>query len=482
MPIASILETNKPFVFSASSHSNSPSSELTSRSTKASLPGPVHHSSTSHQSTPSSSPLECGPYLYSSLPESDYNKPRYDNSNQQPSNDSKLPSLYQSQQSPPYEGYKYPATNSAHEFNDTLHPSSTSNSTTATLNSRLLSPTPAAATGLSATTSPAPAPPPPSLTSGFSSQKSTAHFKDSAYSFSPTISLTNCGNSSRHQNEFATELTDKAPFHTNSYTALTSFLPTRSTIMETTTEVSPLRATDVTATILGNSTRTTNSDRHPAVGEVDEGESSYVDGSATENRRVKRRKELNQKIGGLNSDFSINKERIFTEKLLVVQNEISQARNNTHTQCQEDLILLESIRQKTIEDGRLFRDYQTQVTDKHYTLEIHHAEEEYLVEKQEIREKLFAVLEEKRRKYKEDKDNCDLAYDLPLETQTRMNKRNLRKRGMDNNGDGKLNKRKQTSVPALVFRLKDDEIYGDLQAMGYGIFTSGKKSSANKKK
>lgn len=31
-------------------------------------------------------------------------------------------------------------------------------------------------------------------------------------------------------------------------------------------------------------------------------------------------------------------------------------------------------------------------------------------ETQEIREKLFTILEEKRRKLKEDKDNCDLAY------------------------------------------------------------------------
>ena len=46
-------------------------------------------------------------------------------------------------------------------------------------------------------------------------------------------------------------------------------------------------------------------------------------------------------------------------------------------------------------------------------MQYHHVEVSFLflqAETQDIREKLFTVLEEKRRKLKEDKDNCDLAY------------------------------------------------------------------------
>ncbi|CEI88327.1 hypothetical protein RMCBS344292_02718 [Rhizopus microsporus] len=100
------------------------------------------------------------------------------------------------------------------------------------------------------------------------------------------------------------------------------------------------------------------------------------------------------------------------------------------------------MRRKMIDDGQLFREYQKQVTDHQFQLEIYQAEEEYLLETQEIREKLFSVLEEKRRKLKEDKDNCDLAYDAVLDSQSRLHKRNLRKRGTENM-ENKANKRKQ---------------------------------------
>lgn len=97
-------------------------------------------------------------------------------------------------------------------------------------------------------------------------------------------------------------------------------------------------------------------------------------------------------------------------------------------------------------------------------------------------------MEEKRRKLKEDKDNCDLAYgkcelvatyiggyllfsnkyitqiDVVMESQARLNKRNLRKRGLDN-ADNKGNKRKQLTGPALVFKLRDEDILYDIQAM-----------------
>lgn len=73
---------------------------------------------------------------------------------------------------------------------------------------------------------------------------------------------------------------------------------------------------------------------------------------------------------------------------------------------------------------------------------------------------MFTILEEKRRKLKEDKDNCDLAYgkyplfylvcvtytafylDVVLESQSRLHKRNLRRRGPENS-DTKSSKRKQ---------------------------------------
>ncbi|KAG0164382.1 hypothetical protein DFQ28_010519 [Apophysomyces sp. BC1034] len=149
--------------------------------------------------------------------------------------------------------------------------------------------------------------------------------------------------------------------------------------------------------------------------EVDESENwfeadvSYYEGSS-DNRRSKRRKELATRIEKLNADFMDNRERIYTEKLKVVQDEIKQVHNNTHPWYSEGVVKLAKIRQQMIDSGRVFRDYQNQVTENHFRMEVERAKQEYLTEKQGVREKLFAALEEKRRKLKEDKDNCDLAY------------------------------------------------------------------------
>lgn len=52
---------------------------------------------------------------------------------------------------------------------------------------------------------------------------------------------------------------------------------------------------------------------------------------------------------------------------------------DTHYHYVEGLRNLEGLRQKMIDDGRLFKEYQKQVTDKQFQLEIYQAQEEYTV-------------------------------------------------------------------------------------------------------
>jgi hypothetical protein len=51
-----------------------------------------------------------------------------------------------------------------------------------------------------------------------------------------------------------------------------------------------------------------------------------------------------------------------------------------------------------------------------------------------------------------------------LESQARLHKRNLRKREKEH-PENKSSKKKQLTGPALVFKLKDDDILSDIQAM-----------------
>lgn len=52
---------------------------------------------------------------------------------------------------------------------------------------------------------------------------------------------------------------------------------------------------------------------------------------------------------------------------------------DTHITYLDGLKDLENMRRKMIDDGQLFREYQKQVTDHQFELEIYQAEEEYLV-------------------------------------------------------------------------------------------------------
>ncbi|KAI8093990.1 Sds3-like-domain-containing protein [Thamnidium elegans] len=196
---------------------------------------------------------------------------------------------------------------------------------------------------------------------------------------------------------------------------------------------------------------------------VEDSESSWFDNStvvhsdglyadSSDNKRIKRQKEMSSKMEKLNLDFLEKKEGLYSEKLVLINTELKEANLDAHYQYIEGLRNIEEMRQKMISDGVLFREYQNQVTDKQFQLEIYQAEEEYTAETQEIREKLFTILEEKRRKLKEDKDNCDLAYDVVLESQSRLHKRNLRRRGPENS-DNKSNKRKQMNDILFFFFL-----------------------------
>ncbi|CDS07273.1 hypothetical protein LRAMOSA01222 [Lichtheimia ramosa] len=172
-------------------------------------------------------------------------------------------------------------------------------------------------------------------------------------------------------------------------------------------------------------------------------------------RRNKKRKEVGGRLEKINVDFMENRERIYAEKLAVLQEEIKQVHSNTHIAYLQGLEELKYTREKRIHDARLFRAYHERIIDNQFNRERMLAEEECSAEKREMRDKLFTALEEKRRKLKEDKDNCELAYDSLLESQT-----------------------------PLVFKLKDDDLQNDLEGMHIDPtpFTSKKFSSNNKKK
>ncbi|RUS21242.1 hypothetical protein BC937DRAFT_93233 [Endogone sp. FLAS-F59071] len=124
--------------------------------------------------------------------------------------------------------------------------------------------------------------------------------------------------------------------------------------------------------------------------------------------------------------------RIYSDKLKAFQSELRAIQDGTQPEFLERLADLEETREMMIDQKQLFRNFQIECAEKQFELETTQAEEEYMVsqwafkairrrpkfglhsyeiiaEKQGLREKMLAGVEERRRKLKEDKDNLDIS-------------------------------------------------------------------------
>lgn len=95
---------------------------------------------------------------------------------------------------------------------------------------------------------------------------------------------------------------------------------------------------------------------------------------------------------------------------------------STYVECIADL---EEKRRKTIDDARLMMIYQISCVDQAFQLKAKVVQEESLAEKRELQQSMFMVLEEKRKKLKQDKDD---EGDFSIH-ETRNRRRLLRKKG-----------------------------------------------------
>lgn len=65
--------------------------------------------------------------------------------------------------------------------------------------------------------------------------------------------------------------------------------------------------------------------------------------------------------------------------MISINGELKEIQLDMHPRYLDGLKSLEENRKKMIHDGQLFREYQNQVTDNQFQLEIYQAEEEYTV-------------------------------------------------------------------------------------------------------
>ena len=125
-----------------------------------------------------------------------------------------------------------------------------------------------------------------------------------------------------------------------------------------------------------------------------------------------------------------------------------------HEMYDDHIADLEEKRRKMIHDARLMMIYQISSVDQEFNLNSKIVQKESLAERRELQNAMFTVIEEKRKKLKEDKDG---EGELGLSTHhTRNKQRLLRKRGEIL--DGYLTQQQPLSSPVISQKRKQDHI------------------------
>ncbi|GAB5593636.1 hypothetical protein Unana1_08536 [Umbelopsis nana] len=152
---------------------------------------------------------------------------------------------------------------------------------------------------------------------------------------------------------------------------------------------------------------------------------------STESGRDRRKREYTDRVVNINSNFMDNYEIIYQERFSAFQEDLLSIQQETHPALRECISDLEKARQQVIYQARLIMEYHIDCTNEQFQAEIAGLEEDYLAEKQAMRDMMLNALEEKRKRLRDEKDNeNDIANDIFFSThQTRNRKRILRKRG-----------------------------------------------------
>ncbi|CAG8514452.1 8645_t:CDS:2 [Paraglomus occultum] len=219
-------------------------------------------------------------------------------------------------------------------------------------------------------------------------------------------------------------------------------------------------------------------------------DSAYDDGRYDKPDRKKKHRatssefhsDINERLYKMNMQLENDKDILYQQYLAQFDKELKEIQDGTNSDFQESLQELIEIRDNTVTKAELYREYLLECVKRMYEAEASQAEEDYSTEKQGLKEKMLAEVEERRRKLKEDKDSYDLLHDVTVETAPRQHsQRKLRGTKAKDEVEPKT-KRSKVAGPSVTARLTDREIEDDLLEMTKAYSSSSKKLGYSHKK
>ncbi|KAI9484250.1 MAG: hypothetical protein EXX96DRAFT_561518 [Benjaminiella poitrasii] len=205
---------------------------------------------------------------------------------------------------------------------------------------------------------------------------------------------------------------------------------------------------------------------------------NYEDMPIVNNPTLKKKKDMDERMQNINREFLENNEMLYEEKIKQLQDELKAVEKGRHEIYEELISDLEEKRKKTIDDARSMMIYQILCVDKQFYLDSKIVQEESMAERRELQNAMFLVIDEKRRKLKEDKDG---EGEVGMSAhQTRNRKRMLRKRGdfesiignrhtSTNNSKQKRKQDRMREIPSHLIDVLSKRIEEDVEADFYAM-------------
>ncbi|KAI8981876.1 Sds3-like-domain-containing protein [Mycotypha africana] len=122
-----------------------------------------------------------------------------------------------------------------------------------------------------------------------------------------------------------------------------------------------------------------------------------------DNPKQRKKREIDERLKTINQEFLDTKEDLYEEKLKDLQDELLAVEDGRHQFYTECLADLEQQRQKTINDAKLMMVYQISCVDHEFELTSKKVHEECMRERQDLQNAMFTLVNEKRKKLKEEK-------------------------------------------------------------------------------
>ncbi|KAI9017000.1 Sds3-like-domain-containing protein [Gaertneriomyces semiglobifer] len=215
--------------------------------------------------------------------------------------------------------------------------------------------------------------------------------------------------------------------------------------------------------------RTRNREREEARRKEAEASATPVPPEPEQQEPPLSRKELKQKdyvdrLDKMHRDFLQNRNRIYGDRIRILREDLRDVLQGTHPEFEVEIRRYAIERERIIQQAELFMEYRVECARAMQEHEHILTMEEYQKDRESLRTKMLAVMEERRRKLREEKESFDesIDYDTLQEEKPSAARKQTRSHAAKND-ERREKRRKLQGLPPLLLVAPEEQALNDLQ-------------------